>query len=51
MDRDEYIFTTSVSRGISIVMLTSGGYQKTNADTIAHSIQNLFAKQIINANQ
>lgn len=45
--RDELVFTNAKSRGIDIVMVTSGGYQKSNARIIADSIQNLFEKRII----
>lgn len=41
------VFTNAKSRGISVVMLTSGGYQKSNARIISDSIINLFEKKII----
>ena len=45
------MFKTSISRGICIAMLTSGGYQKNNAKIIADSIQNLLVKQIIEVHE
>eukprot|EP01116_Phalansterium_solitarium_P021062 TRINITY_DN6419_c0_g1_i1.p2 TRINITY_DN6419_c0_g1~~TRINITY_DN6419_c0_g1_i1.p2 ORF type:complete len:358 (+),score=95.54 TRINITY_DN6419_c0_g1_i1:208-1281(+) len=42
--RDEIVFGHAVERRLPIVMLLSGGYQKTNADVIARSIENLDAK-------
>ncbi|RWS31714.1 hypothetical protein B4U80_02356, partial [Leptotrombidium deliense] len=45
--RDEFVFTVAKQRNIPIVMLTSGGYQMNNAEVIANSIINLFAKNII----
>lgn len=40
--RDEMVFRRAFKAKAAIVMLLSGGYQKTNAQTIAHSIENLF---------
>lgn len=39
--RDEMVFAQALQRKIPIVMLLSGGYQKSNADVIARSIRNL----------
>lgn len=39
--RDEVVFTAARSRGIPILMVTSGGYQKRTARIIADSILNL----------
>lgn len=40
--RDELVFREAISRKIPIVMLLSGGYQKSNARVIANSIKNLL---------
>eukprot|EP00897_Mesotaenium_endlicherianum_P010621 jgi/Mesen1/9588/ME000657S08868 len=45
--RDEAVFAHARRRGIPIVMLTAGGYLKSNARIIATSIQNLFQKKLI----
>lgn len=42
--RDEFVFRSARDRGIPILMLLSGGYQKTNAQVIARSIANLREK-------
>jgi histone deacetylase 11 len=42
--RDEIIFRAAIEQNISICMVTSGGYQKKNAPTIAESIDNLYKK-------
>ncbi|XP_071960728.1 histone deacetylase 11-like [Antedon mediterranea] len=47
VERDEYVFQAAISRGIPIVMVTSGGYQRNNAEIIATSILNLRNKHII----
>lgn len=39
--RDEVVFKAARSRGIPILMVTSGGYQKRTARIIADSILNL----------
>eukprot|EP01112_Ceratiomyxa_fruticulosa_P016950 TRINITY_DN5196_c0_g1_i1.p1 TRINITY_DN5196_c0_g1~~TRINITY_DN5196_c0_g1_i1.p1 ORF type:complete len:390 (+),score=55.87 TRINITY_DN5196_c0_g1_i1:98-1171(+) len=44
MTRDELVFKYTLERNIPIVMLLSGGYQKTNAHVIAESVINLFQK-------
>jgi len=44
IERDEYLFGQCLQRDIPIVMLLSGGYQKNNAEVIAHSILNLHEK-------
>ncbi len=41
IQRDERVFRAALDRGIPLVMVTSGGYQKTNARVIARSIANL----------
>ncbi|XP_033127627.1 histone deacetylase 11-like isoform X2 [Anneissia japonica] len=48
VERDEYVFQAAKSRKIPIVMVTSGGYQRNNAEIIAMSILNLRNKQLIN---
>ncbi|CAI2354382.1 unnamed protein product [Caenorhabditis sp. 36 PRJEB53466] len=48
ISRDEVVFEMAKSRGIPICMLTSGGYQKSNALLIAKSIENLNEKKLIN---
>lgn len=45
--RDEYVFQFVRERGIPIVMVTSGGYQRNNAEVIARSILNLNEKNLI----
>jgi len=42
--RDEIVFDWALQRKIPIVMLLSGGYQKSNAQIIAESITNLKEK-------
>jgi histone deacetylase 11 len=42
--RDEIVFQYALQRWIPIIMVTSGGYQKSNANVIARSIANLFDK-------
>lgn len=42
--RDEMVFREALARGIPIVMVLSGGYQKNNAQLIARSIANLVQK-------
>lgn len=44
IDRDEAVFAMALQQSIPIVMLLSGGYQKSNAEVIAKSIRNLDAK-------
>lgn len=46
--RDEIVFKKARQRGIPIVMLTSGGYQKKTARIIATSILNLKDSNLIN---
>lgn len=41
--RDELVWKSALIRKIPIVYLLSGGYQKTNAQVIARSIQNILA--------
>uniref|UniRef100_A0A8C5QDY1 Histone deacetylase 11 n=1 Tax=Leptobrachium leishanense TaxID=445787 RepID=A0A8C5QDY1_9ANUR len=45
--RDEIVFSIARSRGIPILMVTSGGYQKRTAKIIADSILNLHSKGLI----
>ena len=40
--RDEVIFRMALENKIPIVMVLSGGYQKTNAPNIAESIDNII---------
>ncbi|XP_060084846.1 histone deacetylase 11-like [Ylistrum balloti] len=47
VERDQIVFTKAHSRGIPIMMVTSGGYQKTTARIIANSIINLRQKNLI----
>ncbi|XP_074601982.1 histone deacetylase 11 [Brevipalpus obovatus] len=47
IQRDEFVFTHAKSISSAIVMLTSGGYQKSNARVIADSLINLIEKKII----
>lgn len=42
--RDEAIFEMCLSRKVPLVMILSGGYQKSNAPNIAESIENLMNK-------
>lgn len=44
VQRDEIVFEAARQRNIPLVMLLSGGYQKTNARVIAHSITNILGK-------
>ncbi|KAK3251164.1 hypothetical protein CYMTET_39489, partial [Cymbomonas tetramitiformis] len=45
--RDEVVFEFAKAMKAPIVMLTSGGYQKNNAEIIADSISNLASKNLI----
>ncbi|XP_057516406.1 histone deacetylase 2 [Amaranthus tricolor] len=45
--RDEKVFTFARSKGVPILMLTSGGYMKSSARVIADSIINLSTKCLI----
>ncbi|GAQ78543.1 Predicted histone deacetylase [Klebsormidium nitens] len=45
--RDEMVFQHARSRSIPIMMVTSGGYQRSNARVIADSVANLAAKGLI----
>lgn len=49
IERDEIVFREAKRRNIPIFMVTSGGYQRTNARVIADSILNLRAKKLISA--
>ena len=42
--RDEVVFKECLEAKIPVVMVLSGGYQKTNAPVIAQSIENLNQK-------
>jgi len=44
IQRDEYIFGLALERKIPISMVLSGGYQMSNAQIIANSIENLINK-------
>lgn len=46
-DRDELVFQYTRERNIPVVMVTSGGYQRNNAEVIARSILNLNKKNLI----
>lgn len=46
--RDEIVFKKAREKGIPIVMLTSGGYQRKTARIIATSILNLYESKLIN---
>lgn len=43
MKRDELVFRAARSRGVPVLMVTSGGYQKRTARIIADSILNLHS--------
>lgn len=47
--RDEIVFRAARRRGIPILMVTSGGYQKKTARIIADSILNLHQQGLIGA--
>eukprot|EP00245_Coleochaete_scutata_P013853 TRINITY_DN5746_c0_g1_i1.p1 TRINITY_DN5746_c0_g1~~TRINITY_DN5746_c0_g1_i1.p1 ORF type:complete len:186 (+),score=32.68 TRINITY_DN5746_c0_g1_i1:60-560(+) len=47
VERDERVFSFARSRGIPILMVTSGGYQRNNARVIADSIINLSSKNLV----
>lgn len=47
VERDEIVFTWARSRNIPITMVLSGGYQRTNAEVIANSLNNLHTKGLI----
>ncbi|KAJ8922675.1 hypothetical protein NQ315_007707 [Exocentrus adspersus] len=49
--RDELVFREATSRGIPIVMLTSGGYLKRTARIIADSITHLYREGLIHGPQ
>jgi len=42
--RDEYVFRLATENKIPVLMVLSGGYQKSNAQVIADSIENLGKK-------
>ncbi len=41
--RDEAVFAAALERQIPLMMVLSGGYQRSNAGVIARSLQNLFS--------
>lgn len=45
--RDEIVFNAAYQHGIPIIMLTSGGYQRSTAQVIADSITNLHEKKLV----
>ncbi|CAD6193891.1 unnamed protein product [Caenorhabditis auriculariae] len=47
IDRDEFVFRAARDSATPIAMLTSGGYQSSNAALIAASIRNLHEKRLI----
>ncbi|GMT09026.1 hypothetical protein PFISCL1PPCAC_323 [Pristionchus fissidentatus] len=47
MKRDEIVFQLAKDHATPIAMLTSGGYQKNNAQVIAESIKNLHTRGLI----
>lgn len=47
VERDEIVFAWARSRNIPITMVLSGGYQRTNAEVIANSLNNLHTKGLI----
>lgn len=49
--RDEIVFRAARRRGIPILMVTSGGYQKRTARIIADSIINLRRQGLIGGNE
>uniref|UniRef100_A0A914WEL3 Histone deacetylase 11 n=1 Tax=Plectus sambesii TaxID=2011161 RepID=A0A914WEL3_9BILA len=49
MKRDELVFSLARMNQVPIVMVTSGGYQRSNARLIADSILNLHTKKLITA--
>ncbi|XP_034724414.1 histone deacetylase 11 isoform X2 [Etheostoma cragini] len=49
VNRDEIVFRAAMRRGIPILMVTSGGYQKKTARIIADSILNLHRQGLIGA--
>lgn len=42
--RDDYIIGLAIRKKIPVVMVLSGGYQKSNAEVIAASLKNLYNK-------
>ena len=42
--RDELVFKQCLDNEIPVVMIMSGGYQQSNAEVIANSIENLITK-------
>ncbi len=47
IERDQIVFQKARTRDIPIMMLTSGGYQRSTARVIADSILNLHALRLI----
>ena len=42
--RDQLVFAAALERKVPILMVLSGGYQKSNAAVIARSVENLFTR-------
>lgn len=51
IERDQIVFENAVKRNIPIMMVTSGGYQRTTARIIADSIKNLKTKKLISCDE
>ena len=51
IERDQIVFQKARTRGIPIVMVTSGGYQRTTARIIADSVLNLRALGLISCDE
>ena len=47
VDRDQIVFEAAKAKKIPIVMVLSGGYQRSNASIIADSILSLKRKNLI----
>lgn len=45
--RDQMVFEACREAEVPVVMLTSGGYQKNNAEVIANSIGNLADRGLV----
>ena len=51
IERDQIVFESAIKRNIPIMMVTSGGYQRTTARIIADSIKNLKTKKLISCDE
>jgi len=51
IERDQIVFQKCRTRGIPVMMVTSGGYQKTTARIIADSVLNLRALSLITCDE